>query len=851
MATHPAQPSCESPSAGRSILVEGGVAVRRGAAAWEVSPDLADVLLDERGLRFDEWHRQRRIEVVKSGPHRTVYRLALPEGEFYVKHYKAADWKARARNLVRPCLAVLEARAAAQVARAGVETIAPVAVGTSASSVFPRDSFLVTRAIRNVESLHDFVLRPLERARIERQPRLRQNLARRLGELAARLHRAGLLHGDFHPGNVLIRLEAQAELRLWLIDLHAVVRRRRFGLRAVERNLALLNTFFSRYSTAADRLRFFRAYWNEFLRNVAGCGLSHAARRVEAHCRNAVQRAYRKGDRKWLRPNRRIVIANRGEHRGRGLSRLGTQSLEEFRDNPERLFAAGKVRFWRRRTPAERFAAVDLATSTGAWQCYVRSTAQPRTGLGGAIPGRWSPLRRAWEMGHALIRRGMCTPLPLLYTETRSLALVREYLVTERIPNVLPLPVFLEHSLTTAGENERETWLRAYAVRLASQMRRLHDCGLDHRNLTAGRLLVPTNFAVRDAWILGVDQVHLHRRLSERQVRDSFVRLNESLAPSTAVRTTHRLRFLRRYLGSRFAAEWKPLWRSIQERSQFRSGEVNPGAVDRRAFLAASAALCAAALSGCRLADKPVSLPARHSLRSDQLLVLSDFKLPKDHPLIQDLTRLRQDVSATLELPLDHAPVVVYLFTNELEYQQYLSVTYPKLPPRRAYFVGTPSELAVYTFWGENIQEDLRHEYTHGLLHSGLRRVPLWIDEGLAEYFEVVGNDPARINAEYAHRLSTALANGWRPDMPRLERIEEFSNMQHVDYQESWAWVHFLLHSTPETREVLVGYVRDLKTQMQPVPLSSRLKQQIPAAEERFLSYIASLPQARHLAEAR
>ena len=53
-------------------------------------------------------------------------------------------------------------------------------------------------------------------------------------------------------------------------------------------------------------------------------------------------------------------------------------------------------------------------------------------------------------------------------------------------------------------------------------------------------------------------------------------------------------------------------------------------------------------------------------------------------------------------------PVVVYLFNNEAEYRKYMAVTYPKLPPRSAYFVGSSTELAVYTHWGQSVREDLR-----------------------------------------------------------------------------------------------------------------------------------------------
>ena len=43
--------------------------------------------------------------------------------------------------------------------------------------------------------------------------------------------------------------------------------------------------------------------------------------------------------------------------------------------------------------------------------------------------------------------------------------------------------------------------------------------------------------------------------------------------------------------------------------------------------------------------------PAKHSVRSERLLVQSDFQLPKNNPLITDLIRLRGQVSQTLELP--------------------------------------------------------------------------------------------------------------------------------------------------------------------------------------------------------
>ncbi len=247
-------------------------------------------------------------------------------------------------------------------------------------------------------------------------------------------------------------------------------------------------------------------------------------------------------------------------------------------------------------------------------------------------------------------------------------------------------------------------------------------------------------------------------------------------------------------------------------------------------------------VGGCQTtAHNTVRLPARHSVHSDQLLVLSDVQLDKEHPLIADLIQLRKDVGRILELPMKGRPVVVYLFRDQKNYRRYLHVNYPGLPPRRAYFIGTPDELAVYTFWGARIQEDLRHEFTHGLLHSNLRYVPLWLDEGLAECFEVTGPQPQSINANYANRLASAMVDGWRPGLRRLERLETVREMRRDDYQEAWAWMHYMLNESPDTKEVLLEYLRELRHAPHPGPLSERLFQEVPSADRRLMSYLASI----------
>ena len=42
--------------------------------------------------------------------------------------------------------------------------------------------------------------------------------------MTARLHEAGLLHQDFHPGNIMVRLAADNTPELFMIDLDALAR---------------------------------------------------------------------------------------------------------------------------------------------------------------------------------------------------------------------------------------------------------------------------------------------------------------------------------------------------------------------------------------------------------------------------------------------------------------------------------------------------------------------------------------------------------------------------------------------------------------------------------------------------
>jgi hypothetical protein len=239
--------------------------------------------------------------------------------------------------------------------------------------------------------------------------------------------------------------------------------------------------------------------------------------------------------------------------------------------------------------------------------------------------------------------------------------------------------------------------------------------------------------------------------------------------------------------------------------------------------------------------------PSKYSFRVSQYVFLSDFEVNHDLPLFHELANLRDQVYKELQLASADNLVQVYIFQDRDKYETFMRARYPDLPKRRAFFVAQPravggaEDLLVYTYWGDRIQEDLRHELTHALLHSVLKDVPLWLDEGLAEYFEV----PPDWNGINYHHLNqirrVSTASTFKPDLARLEQMDKVQQMTPAEYREAWAWVHLLLQDRAEAKAVLTGYLQTLRSNPNPGPLEQRLTAIYPHPEETLLHHLAQL----------
>jgi hypothetical protein len=256
----------------------------------------------------------------------------------------------------------------------------------------------------------------------------------------------------------------------------------------------------------------------------------------------------------------------------------------------------------------------------------------------------------------------------------------------------------------------------------------------------------------------------------------------------------------------------------------------------RREFLA-TGGLAATTLLAC--ARRIVAQAPSHWLDRREygpFQCVAEFPLATLEGAFAELSRLEHELERTLGLPPARAQIEVLLLADEASHRKLLAQLYPRVPYRRALYVQRDRRAAVYAFRHPELAIDLRHECTHALLHAGLAMVPLWLDEGLAEYFEMPEPERAFDHPHLA-ALKWNLRLGMLRTVESLESAETLSDMGGVEYRFSWAWVHFMLHGPVAAHRTLVQFVADIRRGNPPGQLSQRLRQAVPNLDDRMIQH--------------
>jgi tRNA A-37 threonylcarbamoyl transferase component Bud32 len=565
--------------------------VRAGGFCWTLQPGLAPALFDDAGLRLSEWLSAGQAHIVKQGPHRVVYRVELPGLCFYLKHNRVTDARSWLRQLVRTSKARQEYASALAVAARGVPTVCPLAFGEQAS-LHGGESYLITRGLEGCVPLNLFLVRKLPGLEAEHRARVRQRLADELGILVARIHDSGILHNDFHTGNILVRLDADDELRLYLIDLNAV----RLGPpldfnRSID-NLVMLNSWFLLYVNRTDRLRFWRSY---FTARAMGTW-SRGPRACRDHLYLAAEierRTWKFNHALWRRHDDRCVKNNRYYHRvrapgivGHAATELDAASLAPLLADPDEPFRRPGVRLLKH-SPSSTVAELEMVVEGRLRKVIYKRFrgSSPKEMLASCF--RQPPAMRSWIHGHGFRARAVPTARTLAVLHRQRCGIATDgYLLTEKIEDAQELQLQVAE-LLRMPRSQGAPLLHRLIDHVARVIRGLHQRQLSHRDLKAANVLVRRpnvpppgpphvdpigllHAPESSVWLIDLVGVELFRRMPHYRKIQNLARLNASFHGRGTISRAERLRFLRTYLfdGLRGSGNWKAWWRQIDRATQ-------------------------------------------------------------------------------------------------------------------------------------------------------------------------------------------------------------------------------------------------------------------------------------------
>ena len=203
---------------------------------------------------------------------------------------------------------------------------------------------------------------------------------------------------------------------------------------------------------------------------------------------------------------------------------------------------------------------------------------------------------------------------------------------------------------------------------------------------------------------------------------------------------------------------------------------------------------------------------------ADEFQFISNASPAKTLDVARDMLRMRAAIGQVTNLKIrSKLPTKVFLFANERAFAAYRDA----LLERKAEQVdglfarGDTGNFIVMRASGE-VDRVVYHELTHYLVQNTIAGLPLWFNEGIAEYYSTFGTDgkSMQIGRPVAEHVLWLRDEAMIPMQELLATTKESPNYNEGDrvgvfYAQSWALLHYLL-AEPERRTKLLQFLAHL-----------------------------------------
>lgn len=220
------------------------------------------------------------------------------------------------------------------------------------------------------------------------------------------------------------------------------------------------------------------------------------------------------------------------------------------------------------------------------------------------------------------------------------------------------------------------------------------------------------------------------------------------------------------------------------------------------------------------------SWTAKHTFESANYRVASDVSRSVSRKVAQVLEESLQHVS----LRLGHTPdtrsrkFIVYVFSGERSYNRFVQDVFgARMENTLGMYSGALKQLLILHAESEDdYLSTTRHEGFHQYLDAFPMEKPIWLNEGLAEYFAAARNKGSawhdgalELGRLEVLRQLMQREGGLKAHLFPLERFValqpmEFMANAQVAYAQAWAFVHFLRHSSVRNRDAFQRLMSEL-----------------------------------------